>query len=206
MNTLTRRRFCQCLAAALALAAHLSHAETPALQPSLEDRIRGLVLGGALGDALGGPIEFQARDKIQGLPDPPKVWRDGEKLDAAARAATAGRLRLRPYGALRPVPESYGQWNTNAEPGTITDDTRHKLVLLHALHAADQANRWPLRVKDLAQAYLDWPRTKAVVGRPGYEALAADWLEEWQFGARWVLGDRDLAKALPPERMWQSLG
>ncbi len=205
MNKLTRRTFLETSACALALAPLLGSAADAPDPVDVSERIRGLMLGSALGDALGGPIEFQAREGIQQLTDPPKIWRDGEILDAAARTATAGRLRLRSYRELRPATESYGQWNAASEPGTITDDTRHKLVLLHALHAVDRADRWPLTVKDLAQAYLEWPGTTAVVGREGYAELAADWLEEWQFAARWVLGERNVATALPPERMWQSL-
>jgi len=171
----------------------------------LAERIRGLMFGSAIGDALGGPIEFQSRERVQQLAHPPKVWQEGEKLDANARAAAAARLRLRPYGPLRPETESYGQWNRDSPPGTITDDTRHKLILLHALHNAEVGGGWPLTVRTLARAYVEWPETKAVLGQPGYEALAKDWLEEWQFAARWVLGERDLERALPPERMWQGL-
>jgi hypothetical protein len=77
--------------------------------------------------------------------------------------------------------------------------------LLLVLHRADAADLWPLGVADLARAYVDWPESPAVVGRTGYPALAADWLEEWRFAARWVLGSRDTAVALPPSRMWQGL-
>ena len=207
MKKLSRRRFLRAAAAAATIAPALMRSSPAAAAATVDvaARIRGLLVGSALGDALGGPIEFQARDRIQRLTDPPKIWREDEVLDAIARRATAGRLRLRSYTDLRPQPESYGQWNVNSLPGTITDDTRHKLVLLHGLRMAESADRWPFGLAQLAQAYLDWPKTDAVVGRPGYEALAADWLEEWQFGARWVLGERDLAKALPPERMWQGL-
>jgi len=205
MNALTRRRFIQFGATALAVAPYIIQGVPAGGEVNMNDRIRGLILGGAIGDALGGPIEFQSHESVQGLIDPPKVWREGEKLDSSARKAASGRLRLRSYRDLRPGTESYGQWNPNSEPGTITDDTRHKLVLLHALRTAEEKKSWPIGVKELAQSYLDWPQTKAVVGRAGYEELAKDWLEEWQFAARWVLGARDLDKALPPERMWQSL-
>lgn len=202
----TRRDFLAGAASAAALSLLPGGlAATPPLDQEKLGRVRGLAFGSALGDAMGGPIEFQPREAVQGLADPPKVWRMGEKLDAAARAEAAGRLRLRPYHHLRPGTESYGQWNIESRPGTITDDTRHKLVLLHALHAAHGAGRWPMGVGDLARAYLDWPSTAAVAGREGYGDLAADWLEEWHFAARWVLGERDLARALPPSRMWQSL-
>lgn len=205
MNSCSRRHFLQGAAALWPLTAGLVHAAPSLPTNAVEERICGLMWGTALGDALGGPIEFQPRDKIQTLEDPPKVWQPREKLDAPARAATAGRLRLRSYRDLRPIPESYGQWNPLSEPGTITDDTRHKLVLLYALERADRTGRWPLTVQDLAKAYLDWPSSPAIVGRSSYEALARDWLEEWQLAARWVLGERDLSRALPPERMWQSL-
>lgn len=168
-------------------------------------RIHGLLIGGYLGDALGGPVEFQEAAKVQALPDPPKRWRDDEVFDAPARAAAAARLRLRPYAPLRPVSESYGQWGSNCPPGTVTDDSRHKLVLLHALRAADRADAWPLDVRGLAQAYLDWPARPVVAENPEFRAQCADWLEEWQLAARWVLGERDAARALPPERMWQGL-
>gem|GEM_PF-68576 len=169
------------------------------------ERVQGLIVGSAIGDALGGPIEFQSRERVQTLVKPPKVWAVGEVLDAQARAAAVARLGLRSYVDLRPGTESYGQWNVGSLPGTITDDTRHKLVLFHALRRASARRQWPLTVKDLAQSYLDWPGTSAVVGHVGYEALAKDWLEEWQLGARWVLGGRDMSIALPPERMWQGL-
>ncbi|MSU63828.1 MAG: hypothetical protein EXS31_15750 [Pedosphaera sp.] len=202
---MNRRSFLQLsTAAALAAPVLIQGADDPA-GTRLEDRIRGLMFGTAIGDALGGPIEFQARDAVQRLPNPPKVWRDDEVLDDAGRRAAAGRLMLRSYDDLRPTPESYAQWNHHSAPGTITDDTRHKLVLLHALRVAEQKRRFPMGVGDLARAYLEWSKRPSVANRPEYATLAADWLEEWQFAARWILGERDLARARPPERMWQSL-
>jgi ADP-ribosylglycohydrolase len=207
MISFNRRQFLSLGAASLAWGAipRRGVAADPRPTVDLVDRIRGLVYGTVIGDALGGPIEFQARDRVQTLKDPPKVWRNGEMLDADGRAAATARLQLRSYRDLRPGTESYGQWNPNSLPGTITDDSRHKLVLLHGLHEVDRERRWPFTVKDLAQAYLTWPNSAAVVGRAGYRELAKDWLEEWQFSARWVLGERDLLQALPPERMWQGL-
>jgi ADP-ribosylglycohydrolase len=202
---MNRRSFLQLsVGAALSCPWILRAADNPP-PTDLSERIRGLMFGTALGDALGGPIEFQARDAVQRLTAPLKIWGENDTMDEAARVACAQRLQLRSYRDLRPVPESYGQWNHNSPPGTITDDTRHKLVLLYALRMAERKRRWPLHVRDLAQAYLDWPKLPAITARPEYVSLAADWLEEWQFAARWVLGDHDLSRARPPERMWQSL-
>lgn len=180
-------------------------AEPPPAGVDVPARIRGLLLGGYLGDALGGPLEFQDAAKLQTLPDPPKRWRDDEVLDAPARAAAAARLRLRPYAPLRPASESYGQWGSNCPPGTVTDDSRHKLVLLHALRTAGPAGGGTPDVRGLAQAYLDWPSRPVIAENPEFRRQCADWLEEWQLAARWVLGERDAARALPPERMWQGL-
>ena len=178
-----------------------SSAETP----DLEERIRGLLLGSALGDALGGPIEFQDPAAIQRLTNPPCRWTDAMVLDEPERKATAARLCLRRYQDLRPFPESYGQWNTNAAPGTVTDDTRHKLILLHALHRAQSTKTWPLDRNAYAQSHLDWPLQPVITNSPAYLDLARDWLEEWQFAARWILGRREPQWAKPPERMWQGL-
>lgn len=171
----------------------------------LPQRIHGMMLGTTLGDAIGGPIEFQAPDAVRRLPTPPHSWRPEDVLDAEAKLAARSRLRLRRYQDLRPIPESYGQWNTNSPPGTVTDDTRHKLILLHALHQTSQSNRWPLQRRGYAQAHLDWAGLPAIARHPGYDALAKDWLEEWNFAARWILGERDPDRARPPERMWQGL-
>ncbi len=206
MNPMTRRRF---LGAALPVVAGASGMvrgwAADAAKPTSLERIRGMMLGTFLGDALGGPIEFQAREAIQKLENPPKVWKDGEVLDAPAREAAAKRLVWRSYKELRPKPESYGQWNDFSERGTITDDSRHKLVLLAALHRAAETKRLPMSVRDLAKAYLEWPECPAMRSRPKYRELAADWLEEWQFSARWVLGVRDEPWARPPERMWNGI-
>ncbi|MGE3310218.1 MAG: ADP-ribosylglycohydrolase family protein [Limisphaerales bacterium] len=220
MITPTRRHFLRQTTATLALAAasRPAVADTAVADPQPEEapgagsgtkdlhsRIHGLLVGTALGDAFGGPIEFQAPADVQRLPTPPKIWRDDEILDDSARRATRDRLRLRRYQDLRPTPESYAHWNENAAPGTVTDDTRHKLVLLRALHGADQSGNWPLDRTAYARTHLEWASQSVIASKPAYAALAADWLEEWQFAARWILGDREPSRARPPERMWQGL-
>ncbi len=181
--------------------------EPPAqpVDPARVQRLRGLLLGSFIGDALGGPIEFQPKEAVARLRNPPKQWALGEKLDASARAAAADRLRFqwRDYSALRPTPEPYAHWGFNAPAGTITDDSRHKLVLLDALREAVAGD--PVEVATLARAYLAWPSRPELRARPGWSRLQQDWLTEWWYASRWILGERDLARARPPERMWNGL-
>ncbi len=176
-----------------------------ATTPSRDERIRGLLIGTLIGDALGGPFEFQPKETWAKLPHPPKVWKTNEILDALEMEALRQRVRLQSYRQLRPVPEPYAHWHTNAVPGTITDDSRHKIILLHTLRRANAAGRGPLTGKDFAQAYCDWPSAELIQRHPHYAQLNDDWLAEMRLAARWVLGERDLARALPPERMWNSL-
>lgn len=178
---------------------------TTAGVPALQDRIHGMLIGSMIGDALGGPIEFQPADKVAALPDPPKRWSEGEVIDDDALRALRRRLQLRSYATLRPEPESYGQWNQDSLPGTITDDSRHKLILFRALREADRHDRWPFSLAQYAQAHLDWPQQPLIRSNPAYRRLAVDWLGEWEQAARWVLGERDTTKALPPSRMWVGL-
>lgn len=172
---------------------------------NLRDRIEGLLLGSFIGDALGGPVEFQDPASVSRLPYLTKSWGDADVLDEAARAATARRVQLRTYRHLRPKPEPYAHWTVNAAPGTVTDDSRHKLILLDALARAESTGAWPFDVRALATAYVAWPKREAVQSRPGYAELSEAWLEEWLYATRWVLGERDPSKSLPRERLWNGL-
>jgi ADP-ribosylglycohydrolase len=201
---LTRRGFIGTAAAGLAVGGASMAAADP-VDPARLARIRGLMYGTMIGDALGGPIEFQPAEKVAGLERAPKRWKRGEKLDDAAASATKERLRWqwRDYTALRPEPEPYAHWSRKAPSGTITDDSRHKLVLLESLGAMEGGGG--MEVEDLARAYLEWPRRPEVRAGEGGARLLQDWLGEWWYAARWVLGERDLARARPPERMWNGL-
>lgn len=169
-------------------------------------RVRGLLIGSFLGDAIGGPVEFQSAEDVQALSTPLHHWKADEVLDAAALKAARDRLTLRGYDPLRPEPEPYGQWSRHAPPGTVTDDSRLKMILLAALRKADADGRWPLGAEGLAQAFLDWPG--AVLDdlfTAEMQDINRTWLKEWCYAARWVLGDRDVARARPPERLWGGL-
>jgi ADP-ribosylglycohydrolase len=182
---------------------HAFAAET--ISADLRDRVHGVLLGSMIGDALGGPIEFQEPSAVQKLNNPPKIWGSDEVIDDASLKAAAARLELKSYEALRPRPEPYAHWTVNAEPGSVTDDSRHKLILLQALHDADAETSWPLTVEGFARAHLEWPKSPDLQDNADFKQLRADWLREWGQGARWVLGNRDPEIALPPTRMWGGL-
>lgn len=161
-----------------------------------------MLLGSYLGDALGGPIEFQSKADIASLPHPPKTWTDDEKLTQGALKKTRNRLRLRPYNPLRPQPEPYGHWKPDAPAGTVTDDSRHKFILIEWLREC-LAKDFPVALtpKAYATAMLDWPSSKLFATHPDYALLNQAWLSEWWTGARWVAGIQ-MDQALPPSRLW----
>jgi hypothetical protein len=79
------------------------------------------------------------------------------------------------------------------------------MVLLEGLDMALRQNQWPFDNQSLAQAYLDWPTDGPVRKQSELNALRQEWLAEWHLASRWCLGERDLTRALPPERIWNGL-
>ncbi len=163
-------------------------------------------MGTFIGDALGGPIEFQGHPEIQATPNPPKLWTDTNNIinDAELKAARE-RIYFREYKYLRPLPEPYGHWGTNAAPGTVTDDSRHKFILMHMLRKALQKKQWPVTDKTLARAYLSWSNSITIKTHAGYDTLCKQWLYESYKAVNWLLGSREAGKAYPSERLWNAL-
>ncbi|MBL0356424.1 MAG: ADP-ribosylglycohydrolase family protein [Chitinophagaceae bacterium] len=170
------------------------------------NKIKGLILGSCIGDALGGPIEFQGHPEIQASPGPPKLWTDTNDLinDAALKAA-AGRLYLRSYKYVLPFAQPYGCWASNAPPGSVTDDSRHKFILLHMLRKAIQQQQFPVNNITLADAYLSWSKSKTIKTHPGYDTLCPQWLGESYKAINWLKGNREAGKAYPLERLWNGI-
>ncbi len=171
----------------------------------IPSKIKGLLLGTFIGDALGGPIEFQGHPEIQATPNPPKLWKQGEFMNVEEIRKAGERIYFREYKYLRPVPEPYGHWGYNSAPGTVTDDSRHKFILMHMLRTATQKNQWPVTDKELAKAYLGWSKSKTITNHPGYDTLCQQWLNESYKAINWLLGSREIGKAYPLERLWNAL-
>jgi len=172
----------------------------------IRSKIEGLLLGTFIGDALGGPIEFQEHAAIQASPNPPKLWTDtNELMDDAAIKAAKERMYLRYYKYLLPFVQPYGCWSENAPPGSVTDDSRHKMVLMQMLRTAWQKKQWPLTAKHSAQSYLDWSKSKIIQTHPGYDTLCPQWLGESYKSINWIMGSRKIGEAYPVERMWNAM-
>jgi ADP-ribosylglycohydrolase len=172
----------------------------------INNKVKGLLLGTLIGDAMGGPVEFQGMPEIQQIPNPPKWWRDTtELMDAAAINAAKERIRFREYKHLRPVPEPYAHWTSNAAPGTITDDSRHKIILLHCLRSAVKKKQLPITDKLLAHAYVDWSKSKTITTHSGYDTLLNQWLYESYKVIHWLQGSRKIGYAYPLDRLWNAL-
>jgi hypothetical protein len=52
---------------------------------------------------------------------------------------------------------------------------------------------------------LSWPESEVFHRHPEYASICREWLSEMHRAARWVVGDRDLARAYPTERLWSGL-
>jgi ADP-ribosylglycohydrolase len=180
------------------------NAQSPS-QDFISNKIKGLLYGTFIGDALGGPIEFWDHTSIQATPNPPKLWKEGELINEEEIKKAAERIYFREYKHLRPVPEPYGHWASNAAPGTVTDDSRHKFIFMHCLRTAMKQNKFPVADKDLAKAYLSWSKSKTIQTHSGYDTLVQQWLDESYKAIHWLLGERKTGRAYPLERLWNAL-
>ncbi|MEO0512345.1 MAG: ADP-ribosylglycohydrolase family protein [Planctomycetota bacterium] len=165
-----------------------------------DNRIAAMLVGGLVGDAAGGPVEFVDPSRWDEPGVPFKRWSPGERFPTTEDGLDAygSALQLMPYAVFRPEPEPYAHWRNDAPPGTLTDDTRHKLVVIDAI----RRSKAPPTEGELARAYLraadDWTEFADT-------ALVEDNLREYLYAARWVVGERDPSRALPPTRIWAAL-
>lgn len=180
-------------------------------EAAIRSRVRGMLLGSLIGDAAGGPVEFKSNDELnRWLPNLRAMTADEYKAWAGAFSKEQ-RFKLLPYAGIRDEIAPYGPWEEQAAAGTITDDSRHKAVLLSCMRdfiaAADAGRETANRMSDrsLAKAYIDYGSTFARRGKDRYAALAVESFTEYVAAARWILGERNLAVANPPQRLWSGI-
>ena len=148
------------------------------------DRLRGLLTGTLLGDALGGPLEFRYPAQRSA------ISRDSAALTGSTVAMLAAALDLTDYPGER---QAFGAWRDAAPAGTVTDDSRLKLVYARALDERGRSSE--RRMAEALLAYRDGVDAE-------FDSLAADWLAEFLPSARWTLGERDPARAEPVDALW----
>jgi ADP-ribosylglycohydrolase len=168
----------------------------------LRRRIEGMLIGTLIGDAAGGPVEFKSPPEVKGILPGTRDWPDDRELNALEISKLARSFPLLSYEKLRPDPEPYAHWTENAAAGTITDDSRQKLILINTLRYAQARGAFPITARDLARQYVAFIHSPAVQSRPQYAGLCRANLKEFVKSAQWLLGKRDPEQALPPERMW----
>lgn len=151
-------------------------------QTTLEDKVYGMLIGSAIGDAAGGPIEF--------APSAFSTWDDRNPIINQAWLDELGdRFTLPEYG--RPI-EPFGVWESPAPAGTITDDTRLKMIFFDALESSGNS----ITKQDFAHAMLHFEDQLP----KNYHSINKEWLQEINYASKWVLGERD--DAYPTERLW----
>ena len=171
---------------------------------SSRDRQLGLLLGGLIGDALGGPIEFsEASSHDQGLVGA-RNWDEGRTITDGDLTRLAASVPFHDYKSLRPDTSPYGPWRKNAIAGTLTDDSRHKIVLIHAIARANQQGR-VVTDQDIAHALIDFRPITNAEDRTEIATLDEEGFREYRYAARWLLGERDLEVARPVERLWAGI-
>ncbi len=171
---------------------------------SVRDRQIGLLLGGLIGDALGGPLEFSLAPTQQHGLVAARSWPDDRKITSDDLLELASTLPLLSYEELRPDPAPYGPWRSKAPAGTLTDDSRHKIVLIQAIARASEQGR-PVVAADLAKAFIEFQPVMTGQDRETITALDEQGFREYRYAARWLLGGRDLEHARPIERLWSGV-
>ena len=152
-------------------------------QPSIVSKIEGMLIGSAIGDAAGGPVEFV---------HPPlrSFWTITDKKITQEGIEELGSLfKLRAYPKNA---EPFAQWEPYGPEGTITDDTRFKMILFNTLKKYDGE----LTMKNFAQSVLDFRDELPEKYQDNFD----EWIPEIAFATNWALGERN--NAYPPERIW----
>ncbi|MEM8734104.1 MAG: ADP-ribosylglycohydrolase family protein [Planctomycetota bacterium] len=165
-------------------------------------RRRGVLVGGLIGDALGGPLEFSSASAAQKGTADVRSW-DLTPLTNAQLEELGNSLPMRNYKSLRPSTAPYGPWRPSAPLGTLTDDSRHKIVLLQALRHS-QASGKPLSRQAIAKSFVDFRPAHDAPGISAerLDALNEEGFREYRYASRWLLGERDLSRAKPVGRLW----
>ena len=152
-----------------------------AQQVRVQERMEGLLMGAFIGDAAGGPPEFQTPVRSQWVTR-------GKPLDGEAIQALGRLYSMKAYNRKA---EPYAHWVDFAPAGTITDDSRHKIMFLEAVKKASKTDR-----RVFAQTMIEWYESD----EERYKSIREEALREYVKAAYWETGDTQ--KGLPLQRLW----
>ncbi len=164
-----------------------------------------MLVGSLIGDALGGPVEFLPPAKVSSIMPAARSWKPDRVVDAPTRKRLAESLQMHAYSQLRPDTAGYGPWIADARRGTITDDSRHKIILMRSLRKMLADHRRRLTQQDLARQFVVFRPHEDREPDAALAALVDEGLREYRYASRWLLGERDPTKALPVERLWSGI-
>jgi ADP-ribosylglycohydrolase len=170
-----------------------------------EDRAAGLLWGTLIGDAMGGPLEFAKPEKRTGHVVDCRKWPESKRLDDKTIASIAKRATMMGYEDVRPEPAPYGPWVSKAPAGTVTDDSRFKVILVRAIRQAAKQGTDSVTRTHLANAILEFSPRLDQPADDATQKLMDEGLREYHYAANWVLGKRDPKIALPLDRLWAGI-
>ena len=162
------------------------------------------MIGSLIGDAVGGPIEFLTEDRLPAELPSVRRWPSGKKLDRVEKQKIANSLTMWSYEELRPDPAAFGPWKTKASAGTITDDSRHKVILMRALRRSlsDFKERpEPFTRVTLAREYLN-PLEQLSGDLSEARSLDREGFAPYRSAAAWWCRTENASQPFPPERLW----
>ncbi len=165
------------------------------------NRSLGLLYGGLVGDALGGPLEFSRASADEKKLIDARSWPEDRQISNADLERCAESLPLHGYEDLRPNSAPYGPWRERAPAGTLTDDSRHKIVLMDAIREAHKRGL-EITPEDIAHSFLNFQPVATHGDESNLMVLNEEGFREYRYAARWLLGDRVLQRARPLSRLW----
>ena len=173
--------------------------------PPEPDGAVGLLWGTLIGDAMGGPLEFAEQEKRRGHVVDCRQWPESKRLDEDSIAEIAKRATLMTYKEVRPETAPYGPWIKEAPAGTVTDDSRFKVILVRAIRAAAEQGAEAVTQSHLAKAILEFSPRFGRAADSATQKLMDEGLREYRYAANWILGIRDPKVALPIDRLWAGI-
>ncbi|MEM7108774.1 MAG: GH92 family glycosyl hydrolase [Bacteroidota bacterium] len=141
----------------------------------LKDRIAGMIYGTLIGDAAGGPPEFKYP------PNRSELSKKSTSITKQDIATLKDRFELTSY---RQYPGLYNIWEKDAPAGTVTDDSRWKLITINTIEKNENFGQSDF----IEQLYAFEDSIPA-----SYKGLNEKWMEQTYFSTK---------GKLPQDRMW----